>query len=223
MSDIVFLHGATSGPATWDLVSGALAEEGHRVHALRLLGHRGAQYRPDYPFAGFRDDVIRQLDRLGVGSFAMVGHSLGGFVASIVAAHCPERVSRLVLEEVPVPPAGSDDVGPGRRFGLMRLLAPLGRRHFDPRMLRQVLDGLRTPQPHWWDGLPRISAPTLIVAGGRRSHLDQGRYPRLAQTLPEASLANVDVGHRVHSLAPVEFLNSVRPFLAESMTQEPAR
>ena len=58
-----------------------------------------------------------------------------------------------------------------------------------------------------------MTAPTLLLAGGPRSHLPQPRLAELAATLPSCELVTIPVGHLVHSLAPDDVLARVVPFL----------
>ncbi|NUS00843.1 MAG: hypothetical protein HOV67_36960 [Kribbellaceae bacterium] len=59
-----------------------------------------------------------------------------------------------------------------------------------------------------------MSAPTLILAGGPRSHLDQSRFALLAGSMPDAAIRTIDAGHRIHSTEPARWLAEVKPFLA---------
>ncbi|WP_370936863.1 alpha/beta fold hydrolase [Amycolatopsis sp. cg13] len=211
MKDLVCLHAAASSPATWEPLRPGLAELGFRLHTPALPGHRGGARLRSYPLTSFRDEVLRSLD--GLARFTLVGHSLGAFVASMVAAEQPDRIERLVLEEMPVPPRDGDDLPPSRRRTALRALAFLRRKQFDPAMLRDALAGLRAPQPEWWTGLGSISAPTLILAGGPTSHLDQSRYALLEQALAEAKTVTIGVGHRIHSRAPDRWLSAVTEWL----------
>ncbi|MCR6487761.1 alpha/beta fold hydrolase [Amycolatopsis sp. OK19-0408] len=211
MRDLVCLHAAASGPATWAPLRPALTELGFRLHTPLLLGHHDAERQRSYPLTSFRDDVLRSL--AGLSRFTLVGHSLGAFVASMVAAAEPERVERLVLEEIPVPRRDTEDSRPSRRRAA--LLAFPGRKRCDPVMIKDVLAGLRAPQPEWWAGLAGISAPTLILAGGPRSHLDQSRYALLGRALRDSTTVTIGVGHRIHSRAPERWLSAVEPWLGE--------
>lgn len=211
MKDLVCLHAAASGPATWDPLRPGLAGLGFRLHTPVLPGHHGAERLRSYPLTSFSDEILRSLD--GLARFTLVGHSLGAFVASMVAAARPERVERLVLEEMPVPPRDVDDSPPSRRRTALRALAFFSRKQCDPVLLREVLAGLRAAQPQWWAGLASISAPTLILAGGPRSHLDQSRYALLERALPDSKTVTISVGHRIHSRAPERWLSAVSDFL----------
>ncbi|WP_328998297.1 alpha/beta fold hydrolase [Kribbella sp. NBC_00709] len=215
MKDLVCLHAGTSGPATWDRFVPAFEELGYRVHRPTLLGHGSAPRRRPYRLDDFRDQVLDELD--GLDRVTFVGNSLGAFVASAVAAAEPAKVERLVLEELPVPPRDAQDGDPGvRAIPTLGLLAAgwLSRRRCDPWLLRDVIADLRRPQPAWWAGLSAVQAPTLLLAGGPQSHLDQTRFGLVAKTMPTATVTTIEAGHRIHSKAPDRWLDVVRGFLA---------
>ena len=99
---LVLLHALGEGAADWDGVRDAFARH-RRVYAPDLRGH-GRSDRPGaYSFELMRDDVLALLATLGPEPVDLVGHSMGGVVAYLVAAAAPERVRRLVLEDVPAP------------------------------------------------------------------------------------------------------------------------
>jgi pimeloyl-ACP methyl ester carboxylesterase len=100
---VLLLHGGGSSSATWAGLAAALATAGRRVIAADLRGHGGSSRTASYPLAGFRDDILGLLDALKLDPVAVVGHSLGAHVSSLIAQRQPERVTRLVLEEPPVP------------------------------------------------------------------------------------------------------------------------
>lgn len=83
---MVLLHGVTDTPRTWDLVRDRLAAE-HDVHAPRLLGHHGgAPFTGDATPGAIADDVERQMDAAGLQTAHLVGNSLGGGIALLLAA-----------------------------------------------------------------------------------------------------------------------------------------
>ncbi|MEV7279926.1 alpha/beta fold hydrolase [Streptomyces sp. NPDC093111] len=95
---LLLIHGSASSTRSWDalvpLLSGA-----HRVIRLDLLGH-GRSAKPEDRGYALPDQAGRAgavLDRLGVASAVVVGHSSGGAVATALAERRPELVSALVL------------------------------------------------------------------------------------------------------------------------------
>jgi pimeloyl-ACP methyl ester carboxylesterase len=87
--------------------------------------------------------VPRFMERLGIPRATLVGHSLGGGVATVVAARHPERVDRLILID-----AAGFNLAPADRPWLLRLMSwppaaamierPLLRRRLVTLALRQV-------------------------------------------------------------------------------------
>jgi 3-oxoadipate enol-lactonase len=83
--------------ATWDPQLAALSAE-FQVIAYDHRGHGGSP-APSGPYSieDLADDVIGLLDDYGVARAHVVGLSLGGMVAQLIAARRPQRVERLVL------------------------------------------------------------------------------------------------------------------------------
>jgi len=216
MKDLVCLHAAGSSPATWDPLKPRLTELGYGVHAPTLLGHQGAEWRRSYPLDAFADHLLKDFDQRGLGQVTLVGASLGAFVASLIAQREPNRIERLVLEELPVPPRDAQDDPPSKQTGsgpVLRVMGLLNRGRFDPKMLREVVAELREPRPQWWDALTSITARTLPIAGGNGSHLDQSRFELVAKRCPASTLTTVEAGHRIHSKEPDRWLTAVAAFL----------
>lgn len=138
---VVAIHGITSSPTTWGGLVLAFNIEGVIVHQLSLLGHgpigiRRGGVGTDYPLEAFTTDVIEQMDALKVDKCALVGHSLGALVSSMVAQRQPDRVDRVLLEEMPVPRRVRQDPPPMRTYVdaiFMEVAAFAGRKRFDPK------------------------------------------------------------------------------------------
>jgi pimeloyl-ACP methyl ester carboxylesterase len=96
-SPIVLIHCYTCGIDWWDGMLPPL-ERRHRVIAVDLLGHDGSE-KPDsgYSMPDQADIVAEALHRLGVSGAEVVGHSLGGTVATALTERHPELVSRLAI------------------------------------------------------------------------------------------------------------------------------
>ena len=106
---VVLLHGFGSSIYTWKDVLPALARTG-RVVALDFPGFGGSDRPPDLSFDMFPGVVLGLLAQLAIREAALVGNSMGGAVAVVIAARQPERVPRLVLID-----AAGYNTGPGQR------------------------------------------------------------------------------------------------------------
>lgn len=93
---VVLLHGLASSIYTWKDVLPRLARD-HDVVALDLPGFGGSDQPAGLTWRALPPAVLGLLDALGIPRASLVGHSLGGAVAVLLAARDPERVERLVL------------------------------------------------------------------------------------------------------------------------------
>ena len=103
---LVLLHSLGEPSATWDEIAPELGRE-YQLIAFDLRGHGDSDWPGEYSFELMRDDVLDALDQLGLEQVSIIGHSLGGTVASLVAEARPALVRQLVLEDTcpPKPPA----------------------------------------------------------------------------------------------------------------------
>ncbi|WP_233571730.1 alpha/beta fold hydrolase [Cellulomonas triticagri] len=179
-------------------------------------------------------DVRAVLDAAGVDRVQVVGHSMGGKIAQWLAVDHPERVASLTLLATS---AGTAD-GVPRDEAAHRLLigrdaeartalffdagwvaahADEVRTFFTLDAPRRVLRGLyRASTEHDTVAvLPRITAPTLVVHGGRDRLAAPDSARRLAAGIPGARLVLLpDAGHGLHLDSP-EAATAVRDFLRE--------
>ncbi|MFJ3306439.1 alpha/beta fold hydrolase [Streptomyces sp. NPDC086549] len=199
---LVLLHALGEDSGDWGTVAPALAR-GRRVYALDLRGHGRSDWPGEYSLELMRADVIRFLDVLGLHRVDLVGHSMGGIVAYLVASEQPERVARLVLEDVSAP----------RPRPATTPVRPEGDLTFDWAMVLAVRCQIDTPPATWLEGLDGITAETLVVAGGPGSHVPQNGVAELARLIPRGRMVTIPVGHLVHDAAPEAFTEAVSGFL----------
>ncbi|GAB3144828.1 alpha/beta hydrolase [Micromonospora sonneratiae] len=201
---MVLLHGGGGDGTTWDdLVPGFAQHRTVYVPDLRGMG-RSERVGP-YSLTGMRDDLLGLLDETKLDRVILVGHSLGGFVAMLMAQLATARVAALVLEECPPPvplglaiPTGLDESAP----------------FYDREIRPSVLSELNAPDPAWWEGLATLDVPTLVLAGGSASHVSQEEMARMADRLPAGRLLTIPAGHQIHRDAPGAFTAAVESFLA---------
>ncbi|WP_067521060.1 alpha/beta fold hydrolase [Alloactinosynnema sp. L-07] len=105
---VLAIHGITASHRAWSAV--AAAHPG-RIIAPDLRG-RGGSSELSGPFgmAAHAEDCVAVLDAHGIDEAVVVGHSMGGFVAAVLAHRYPERVAKLVLVDGGAPLPGVDDI-----------------------------------------------------------------------------------------------------------------
>src|SRR5271165_604451 len=95
---IVLIHGNMLSLFSWEQWANRL-DDTFRVVTMDLPGHglTGAVPSGDYTQKGMVEFVRMVADRLGLGKFAIGGHSMGGGIAARFAETYPERVTQLIL------------------------------------------------------------------------------------------------------------------------------
>mgnify|MGYP002403109496 CR=1 FL=1 len=213
---VVLLHGSQANSAAW-LPDIALWSSRFRVFAVDMIGEPGfsARVRPELAsdaHALWLDDVFAGL---GLSRAALVGTSLGGWLALDYASRRPAAVTALAL----VCPAG---IGRQKNFLLkalpLLLLGRWGRRRMwelvfgpTPDELPQAVQSLaglmesveRAAKPRMV-GIPRLTddqlgglkMPILAIVGGRDVLLDsRDTQARLQRAIPQAEVCFIEDGY----------------------------
>ena len=92
---LLLLHGAIGSKSQYDKLAAALSDN-FEVHAIDFEGH-GAQPDAGRPFrmSHFAENVITYMDQHNIAQANLFGHSMGGYVALLLAAHAPKRVGKV--------------------------------------------------------------------------------------------------------------------------------
>ncbi|MCY1079321.1 alpha/beta fold hydrolase [Archangium lansingense] len=103
---VLLLHGKNFFGAYWRDTIRALSQAGYRVVVPDQIGF-GKSSKPaiDYSFHLLASNTKRLLDQLGVQKVVVVGHSMGGMLATRFARQFPDVTTHLVLEN----PIGLED------------------------------------------------------------------------------------------------------------------
>ncbi len=96
-SRVVFLHGLFGQGRNWTQVGKSLADQ-HRVLLVDLPHHGRSGWEDGFDYLQVADRVAGLLD--ADDPVALVGHSLGGKVAMVLALRHPELVERLCVVDV---------------------------------------------------------------------------------------------------------------------------
>lgn len=228
---VVFFHGA--GTMTGFDFALPLAER----FALTIPVHPGfGQSGDDRSIDSVHDYVLHYLDlfdEIGVARFRLVGHSMGGWIASAFALEHPERVEKLVLVspaglQVPETPGAVLSAIPAEELAGYLTENPeifLGKvpdppdgdfvaaRRREASSLHRVTQG-RAYDPKLARWLHRIDVPTLLIWGSKDRILPAGQAEAWSRLLPRCETAILaDRGHLVLEETP-EALALVADFLA---------
>jgi pimeloyl-ACP methyl ester carboxylesterase len=108
---LLLVHGFTGARSDFEDFLVPLAERGWHVVAPDLRGH-GESDQPTeesaYSFERFADDLLALVDVLGWSRLVLLGHSMGGMVAQVLARRAPERLDALILMDTGPGPVAID-------------------------------------------------------------------------------------------------------------------
>lgn len=183
---ILCVHGLTRNARDFDPLAEALST-GRQVLAVDVAGRGGSSWLPEpehYRIGVYAGHLIALLAQLGLERVDWVGTSMGGLIGMVVAAHQPERVRRLVVNDVgPVVPKEAL-AGIGAYLGLDLLFPDLGTLEQHLRLIHASFGPLSDAQ---WRHLAQHSARE--VEGGYRLHYDPAiRVPFLTDAGKDADI-----------------------------------
>lgn len=218
-----------------------------RVVRFDHRGHgRSALPTGPHTVDGMGRDVLRLLDALGLERVSYCGLSIGGMVGMWLAANAPDRIDRLVLicTSAHLPPAEAWRLRAAtvRATGSVATVADgVVARWLTPAFAARepaVVDGLKemlvATSPEGYAAcceaiadldlradLPRITAPTLVVAGTEDAATPPAHAETIARAIPSA---------RLQLLSPMAHLGNVEQpsavtklILDHVQAQEPPR
>lgn len=238
---VILLHGAgfTAGGDSW-LANIAGLSARLRVLAPDCLGWgAGDQLELGYSFAYLVDSVREFQDALGLERSHLVGHSMGGWIASILAYESPNRIDRLILVASggmatrPLPTmqgwqAPGEEQIRNSLSGLARagvdvepLVKEKARLAEDPERadrFRQVMVHMTTPETrqryYMARRLPHIKSRTLVLWGSNDpvNNIEMGQATQ--QLIPGSELKVFEgAGHGLPTERVEEFNQAVLGFL----------
>jgi 3-oxoadipate enol-lactonase len=202
---LLLLHALGESRRDWPGIAERLARD-FQVFAVDLRGHGDSDWPGAYSCRLMADDVARLLDHLRLRAVTVLGHSLGGVVAYLLAERRPDLVARLLVEDVAPP---FDRVRPVPERPGIEL-------PFDWAAALALRSEAERYDEDLWRRLSSISAPTLLIGGGPDSSVPAEMLEAVAERIPRCELVEIPAGHYVHRGRPEEFLEVVLDWLARN-------
>lgn len=235
---VVLLHPLGVDHHFWDPVRAALPGHLGPVLAPDLLGHGGAALpEPGAGIEAFADEVEEAL--AGHGPVHLVGVSLGGLVAQVLAARSPGLVERLVLADTvavypePMRAMWRERARVVRDQGVAAVVEAMEALWFSADFregcadqVSAVRDLLLATDPEGYartcealavadttTSVASISAQTLVACGRDDAPPFQASVPWLHEQLPDGRTAWLSGGHATAYEHPREFAGMLAGFL----------
>ncbi len=230
---LIIAHGLFGAARNWGVIARRLSD-GRQVIAADMRNHAGSFWSDvhDYPaMAGDLGDLI--ADQADV-----LGHSMGGKAAMVLALTQPHKVRRLVVADIaPVAYGHSQQpqVDAMRRVDLARVTtraeAAAMMQASTPEIAAFLLQSLDMAEKRWrvnldvleramatvvgWPAIAgRFDGPVLFLSGGNSDYVLPEHRATIRGYFPAARFARIPgTGHWLHAEKPREFEAAVRAFL----------
>lgn len=235
---LVIAHGLFGSARNWGVIAKRLSDE-RQVIAADMRNHGESPWSEQHSYSDLADDLAALIDRIG-GPVDLVGHSMGGKSAMMLALRHPHLLRRLVVADIAPVPYGHSQIqfieamrkidlsAIERRSDAEAQLAELGvekaLQSFFTQSLdvsgkrwRLNLDVLAAQMPQIMS-FPEVdthwSGPALFLSGGLSDYVSPAHRPIIRALFLKARFAKLaGAGHWLHAEKPREFEATIRAFL----------
>ncbi len=240
--DLLIAHGLFGAGRNWGALARSLSK-GRRVVTVDMRNHGDSPWHDSHDYKDLAADLAEVIGTLD-GPVDVLGHSMGGKAAMVLALTQSELVNRLIVADIaPVP----YDHGQMQYIEAMKAvdLAKVDKRSEAEAQLAELMDDPTLPgfftqsidiKAGKWrlnlDALaremPRIlsfpddlrrpyKGPALFLSGAESDYVKREYRPVIKQLFPEAQFAKIpDAGHWLHAEKPQEFEAALRVWLDQS-------
>ncbi|MBO9731452.1 MAG: alpha/beta hydrolase [Chitinophaga sp.] len=233
---LILLHGLMTNGLCWSHIARVL-ETDYDVIMPDARGH-GLSGKPGhgYQYEDHASDIIGFISALQLPAPVLLGHSMGGMTAAVVASRIPAALCSVILADPTfLSPAvqqevyESDVAAQHQKIlgqSLEELIAAARIRH--PKRSPEItetyanarlqtsmaaFDVLRPPNPDYRELIRRIDIPTLLLFGDK-GVVQVDMAEELQQLNPRLQAGLIrDAGHSLHMDQPEEFIMMMKTFL----------
>lgn len=240
---MIILHGFLGMSDNWKSLATQFASAGFQVHALDLRNHGKSFHSDEFNYEVMVEDVKNYIHVHQLKNSVVLGHSMGGKVAMLLATSYPDLVSKLVIADIgpkyyaphhQTILAGLNAVDFSKKPSrndveqiVSNFISDIGTRQFllknlywkTPEQLafRFNLEVFNDKIETIGTALPfdnRFDKPTLFLRGDNSDYILDADFETIYHHFPEASVVTiVNAGHWLHVENPKDFSLELLRFL----------
>jgi esterase len=237
---LLIAHGLFGSARNWSAIGKRLALH-RQVIAVDMRNHGDSPRSPAHDYPSMAADLAETIAAHG-GRADVLGHSMGGKAAMVLALTEPARVNRLIVADVAPVRYEHSQIEYVRAMQAVDLGAVARRSDADAELARSVPEpslrafflqslAIRPDGASWKlnldaldDQMPAImdfpdlagsfGGPTLFLTGATSTYVRPEHWPRIRALFPAAEHQAIpDAGHWLHADAPGPFIEAVAGFL----------
>jgi esterase len=240
---LVIIHGFLGMSDNWKTLAGQYVESGFQVHALDMRNHGKSFHSNDWGYEFMVQDVVDYCEFHLLKNISVIGHSMGGKVAMLLATSYPNLVEKLIVADI-----GPKYYAPHHQT----ILEGLNAVDFSKKPSRTDVEGVVSEYIQdygtrqfllknvYWvepgqlgfrfnlkvfsentsvigDELPfenRFDKKTLFLRGDKSDYILDSDFETIYHHFPEAEIVTVsNAGHWLHAENPIEFFEKTVYFL----------
>ncbi|MEL6376572.1 MAG: alpha/beta fold hydrolase [Pseudomonadota bacterium] len=239
---VYIVHGLYGSARNWGAIGKALSNRGP-VIAIDQRNHGHSPWFDSHSYEDMASDLAQEIDADASGPVDIIGHSMGGKAAMVLALTRPDLVRRMIVADIaPMPYTHSQMpyIDAMRKVDLSKITrrseAEVALRELvdDPTLAsfftlsldltkkkwRLNLDVLAKDMPNIMD-FPAIEAitemPVLFLSGGNSDYVQDGHRETIRRYFPKARFVKIPgAGHWLHAEKPQAFEESARVWLDQN-------
>lgn len=216
---LLIVHGLFGSGRNWGAIAKRLSDS-REVIAVDMRNHAGSFWDEDHSYPAMAADLARVIEHEGH-AMDVLGHSMGGKAAMVLALTRPELVNRLVVADIAPVAYGHSQNHLVRAMKGMDLTGLQGRVEADRRLAQTVEDpgvrafllqslDLKAEPPRWrlnldvlerrmenatgWideSGLSPFGGPTLFLTGALSDYVKREDRDHIRALFPQAKMAKI--------------------------------
>lgn len=240
---LLIIHGFLGMSDNWKTLSTQFVALGFQVHALDMRNHGKSFHASEFNYEVMMQDVKTYVDFHQLKNISLIGHSMGGKIAMLLATTYPEIIKNLIIADI-----GPKYYAPHHQ----NILAALNAVNFSQQPSRAEVDeiistyisdfgtkqfllknlywvtpgqlGFRFNLNVFNEKISEIGAPlpienhfkgkTLFLRGDKSDYILDADFETIYYHFPMATIETIsNAGHWLHAENPIAFFNAVAAFL----------
>lgn len=229
---LLIIHGLFGSARNWNVIAKRLSAT-RPVVVVDMRNHGASPWFDTHSYPELAEDLAAVMD----GPMDVLGHSMGGKAAMVLALAHPERVNRLVVADIAPVAYTHSQMGPLDAMRGVDLAKVSSRADaiaqldgMPPALIQFLLQSLDTKNRRWKLNLDVLAAemdkivgfpdvtgqfdgPTLFLSGANSDYVQHAHRDRIKSLFPAAKFAKLSgAGHWLHAEKPRKFEATISAF-----------